>query len=357
MPDPTESEKTPAVQFMHTDNLPALFRELKLSLIVSTYQAGRIMAIAAGEKKLSMTMRLFPRPMGLVANEKRMAVCCRNQIWIFAAQKDLRDLDGKKVANDVTFVPRQSFVTGDMHAHELAWHKDELIIVNTAFSCLAKTTPGYSFEPTWKPPFITEFAPEDRCHLNGIAVGPEGPKFVTALGETNTKGGWRDNKVSGGCIMAVPSGEVVCRGLAMPHSPRLYRGKLWVLDSGTGALQIVEPDSGKRVTVATLPGFLRGLSFFGDYAFVGLSKMRETNIFGGLPIGEYPERLECAIYVVDLRSGKTAGFIRFTKGIEELFSVEVLPGVVNPEIVGFEEDTINGIFLLPEKTLAEMGKG
>lgn len=344
-----EAAPLPAVEFVHTDNLPAFFREARLSLVASTYQAGRIMTFAAGAGKLNMTMRLFERPMGLAVSGGRMAVCCRNQIWLLKAQAELRDLSGNKVANDATFIPRQSFVTGDIHAHELAWFKDQLIIVNTSFSCLASISTRYSFEVLWKPPFITDIAPEDRCHLNGLALGPTGPKFVTALSVTNTKDGWREKKVSGGCIIDIASGEIICRGLSMPHSPRWYREKLWVLDSGTGSLQLIEPASGRRTTVIKLPGFLRGLSFYGDYAFVGLSKMRESNIFGGLPIGEQPEKLECAIYIVDLRTGQSAGSINFTKGIEELFSVEPLPGMISPEIIGFEEDTINGIYILNDQ--------
>jgi uncharacterized protein (TIGR03032 family) len=124
----------------------------------------------------------------------------------------------------------------------------------------------------------------------------------------------------------VPSGEVVLRGLSMPHSPRLYQGQLYLLDSGHGTLLRVDRLSGKRSTVAKLPGFTRGLDCFACYAFVGLSQIREKAIFGGLAIGGRQQELKCGLAVVNLSSGSMDGLLWFHSGIEEVFAVAVLPG-------------------------------
>ena len=66
----------------------------------------------------------------------------------------------------------------------------------------------------------------------------------------------------------------------MPHSPRWHDGRLWLLESGHGALSVADLDTGTWETVAELPGFTRGLVFAGPLAFVGLSQIRESSTFG-----------------------------------------------------------------------------
>src|SRR5262249_3886517 len=145
---------------------------------------------------------------------------------------------------------------------------------------------GYSFVPRWRPPLISALAAEDRCHLNGLALAGGRPKYVTALAETDTPQGWRPNKATSGCLIDVSTGQAVARGFAMPHSPRVHGGRVWLLDSGTGRLVTVDPASAEIQAVAEQPGYTRGLALHGTYAFVGLSKIRETSTFGGVPIAE-----------------------------------------------------------------------
>ena len=280
-------------------------------------------------------------------HESTLALVTKNQVWFFEWVNDLRDKDGNREAYDLCYVPRRSHVTGDIAGHEAQFVNGELCVVNTRFSCLCTLDPRSSFVPIWKPPFISEYVAEDRCHLNGLVVDSDGPKYVTALSETNSAEGWRTVKSSGGVILDVPSGEIVTRGMAMPHSPRLYRGQLFVLESGLGELQLVNPKNGQRTTVARLPGYLRGLAFYDRYAFVGLCKIRDMHTFGGLPIEGVVGELKCALYAIDLTTGNVCGFIEFTKGIEELFDIAVLPGVHRPHIIGFEEAVIDGVFVLP----------
>jgi uncharacterized protein (TIGR03032 family) len=177
------------------------------------------------------------------------------------------------------------------------------------------------------------------------------PKYVTALGETDTTGGWRPNKARGGCLIDVPSGEIVARGLSMPHSPRLHDGRLWLLESGTGRVLLVDAATGRAETVAELPGFTRGLAIEGPYAFIGLSKIRETATFGGLPITERLEKLKCGVAVVDLRRGQMLALLEFQTAVEEIFAVQPLPGVCFPEVLGFQQETIQHTFVIPPEHL------
>jgi len=243
--------------------------------------------------------------------------------------------------------PRSSHVTGDIGIHEIAWSADELWLVSTRFSCLATLSPDYSFLPRWWPPFITAIAAEDRCHLNGLAMVDSRPKYASALGTTDTVDGWRPDKAHGGCLIDVDAGEFITRGLSMPHSPRWHNESLWVLESGTGGVVRVNRGTGERETVAQLPGFTRGLALAGPYAFVGLSKIRKTSAMSGVPIAEKRDELKCGVAVLDLQSGKTIAFLEFQTAVEEIFDVQILPDIRFPEVIGFQNDSINNTFVVP----------
>jgi uncharacterized protein (TIGR03032 family) len=249
--------------------------------------------------------------------------------------------------HDACFVPRRTHRTGDIRVHDVAWAGDELWAVATRFSCLVTFDVRHSFVPRWRPPFITALAPEDRCHLNGLAVVDGRVKYVTALGTADTEGGWRPTKAHGGVIMDVETSEVVVDGLSMPHSPRWYRDQLWVLESGQGHLSRVDLASGTVEAVAQLPGFTRGLAFAGRYAFVGLSEVREANTFGGLPLTARLEDRQCGVWVVDIEAGQTVGYLRFEDVVQEIFDVALLPGIRFPEVLDASSPALLNAFVLP----------
>jgi len=219
--------------------------------------------------------------------------------------------------------------------------------VSTRFSCLCTLSPDYSFVPRWQPPFITKIVAEDRCHLNGLALVDGLPRYVTALGTTDERDGWRADKPRGGCIIDIDSGEFVCRGLSMPHSPRWRDGRLWVLESGTGRLLVVDLSTGCRESVAEFNGFTRGLVIVGPYAFVGLSKIRATSAMDGVPLATKRDQLQCGIAVVDLRTGQIAASLEFQTAVEEIFDVQLLPGTRFPEIMGFQKEALHHTFVIP----------
>jgi uncharacterized protein (TIGR03032 family) len=355
---PAPAAPTPtAVEFHYTqtDNFANLLSQLNVSLLVTTYQANKLLVVRAAQGGLSTLVRTFDQPMGLAVDGRRLALGTRNQIWVLRNAPDIAPRIEPAGLHDGCFLPRSSHVTGDIRVHEIAWAGDELWIVNTRFSCLCTLDPDYSFVPRWRPPFISALVAEDRCHLNGLAMAADDvgrfskPSYVTALGETDRGGGWRADKAKGGCLIDVPSGEIVARGLSMPHSPRLHERRLYLLESGTGRLLQVDTVTGHGKTVAELAGFTRGLAIHGPYAFIGLSKIRESNTFGGLPIAERLDELKCGLAVVDLHRGQVVGLLEFQTAVEEIFAVEVLPGVRFPEVLGFQQETIQHTFIVPRE--------
>ncbi len=347
---------TTAVEFHYTqtDSFVALLHQLGASLLVSTYQANKLLVVRAAGNGLSTLVRTFDRPMGLAADGRRLAVGTRNQIWFLRNAPDIAPRIDPPGQHDACYLPRSSHVTGDIAVHEMAWAGDELWMVNTRFSCLCTLDPDYSFVPRWRPRFITALAAEDRCHLNGLAMVHSKPRYATALGETDTTRGWRANKPQGGCLLEVPTGKVMARGLSMPHSPRWHEDRLWLLESGTGRLVRVDPAAGRVQTVAELPGFTRGLALWGPYAFIGLSRIRETAIFGGLPLAERSGELKCGVAVVDVRSGQSIALLEFQTAVEEVFDVQLLPGLRFPEVVGFQKEAVHHTFLVPPENKAPL---
>jgi uncharacterized protein (TIGR03032 family) len=337
-----------------TPGFPALLAELGASLLVSTYQSGRLIAVRCDGTTLNTHFRAFASPMGIAVARGRFALGTQRHVWEYHDQPAVARKLSPPGQHDACFLPRKSHVTGDIRVHELAYARDGLWLVNTRFSCLASLDDQHSFVPRWRPPFVSGLAAEDRCHLNGLAVVDGRVRFVTALGATDSAQGWREEKASGGVLLDVPSGAMVARQLSMPHSPRWHGGRLWVLESGKGEVGVVDLASGRVETVAQLPGFTRGLAFAGPYAFVGLSQVRESNVFGGLPLSARLQEKRCGVWVMDVRTGGVVAFLRFEGQVQEIFDVQVLAGVRYPEIAEPESDLIAGSFVLPQQALAEV---
>ena len=274
----------------------------------------------------------------------------RTQIWLLKSCADIARQLQPAGSVDACYLTRRSQVTGEIQCHEMAFGGDDLWIVNTLFSCLCTLKSDYSFVPRWQPPFISTLAAEDRCHLNGLAMADGQPKFVTALAETDTAGGWRANKVQTGCLIDVAGKQTVSHGFAMPHSPRIHGSKVWLLDSGRGQLVQVDPAKGQWERVADVPGYARGLAINGNLAFVGLSKIRETSTFGGVPIAEQRESLRCGVGVIELLTGRTVATFEFTSGVDEIFDVSILPGIRRVEVRGpfATEDGHGAIWVVPQ---------
>lgn len=313
-----------AVSYEYSNNLAEILRYLKISLFFSTYQAGKLAVVTVKDNGLDIAFHNFERAMGIAVNRTRMAVGGKDWVYFLKNDNHIAKQIEPEGSYDACFLTKSGQYTGDISIHDLAWGGQELWIVNTRFSCLCTLSNNYNFLPQWQPNFVSAIAPEDRCHLNGMAMVDDMPKYVTVLGKTNTPGGWREEKAYAGCILEVPSSKVITEGLSMPHSPRIAQGVLWVLNSGKGELMTIDPNSGEQEVITTLPGYTRGLAIVGKYAFVGLSRIRETAIFGNLPIGDRFEELKCGVAVVDLATRKMISYLEFKSGVDEIFDLQTV---------------------------------
>ncbi|MEQ9229949.1 MAG: TIGR03032 family protein [Cyclobacteriaceae bacterium] len=330
----TEKKKTLTLPkknfFYYSASLPAILEKTKSSIVFSTYQAGKLIFISSKDGEILIKYaKNFARPMGIAFDPKtsRLAVATKNQINVFGNSSALAQSFPEKPNHyDAMFMPQCRYYTGRVDTHEIAFGEEGLWTVNTQFSALTLMTDSQHFEVKWKPPFIGELRPFDKCHLNGMAMKDGKPKYVSMFGEMDQPTEWRKSEKNHGLIMDVDTGEVLVRNLTMPHTPTLYEEKIYFLQSGTGQIMYYDLKTKQTVEVALLKSFLRGLEVIGDFLFVGASELREQSTsFGKLPISD--QETFCGIYVYNRHTGQQVAGLSYTDLVKEIFSVKVLPGL------------------------------
>ena len=345
---------TEALKSEFSASFVTLLEQGRLSIAVSTYQAGQVVFLRADQGKLNTHFCGFNRPMGIAFKGNRLVIGTNNEIFEFRNTPAVAPKVEPKGRHDACFIPRSVHYTGNIDIHEIDFAGDELWLVNTRFSCLCTLDLDHSFVPRWRPPWVSAYAVEDRCHLNGLAVVDGRPRYVTALGRTDTAGGWRADKNAGGLLYDIVRDKLLVEGLSMPHSPRWYRGRVWFLESGYGALSWYDPKTASHGRLTQLPGFTRGLDFVENFAIVGLSQVRETNTFEGIPITADGSERRSGVWVVDLETGQTVALLRFSDAVEEIFAVKVLPGLSFPSLLEPTHELVGVSYVLPDEALREV---
>lgn len=330
------------VSYSMSTGLVARLKALDIALAVTSYQSGLLYLIGRNPKTGGLNVHQTPiqRPMGLAQAPDGSLVLAAG----FHLVRFVNALEPHQRANeifDACYMPRTVHITGELDAHDVGiGEENRPLFVNTRFNCLATPSDRHSFEEVWRPPFVSALIDEDRCHLNGLAMRESEPAYVSAVSRSDTIDGWRDRRADGGVVVDVETGAVVCEGLSMPHSPRLHRGALWLLNSGTGELGFVEPPNngsmGRFEPAAFCPGFLRGLAFFDHYAFVGLSRPRYKR-FEGLALEGRLAATDsepwCGIQVIDLEMGSCVDWFRIDGRVAELYDLAVISGFACPMAV------------------------
>ena len=342
----TETATTPVLEINTSRQMLSWLAEQNLSVALTTYQIGKLYFIGLKpDNTLSVFERSFNRCMGLCATSTGLYMSSLYQIWRF---ENVFEPGQQQDGYDRLYVPQIGYTTGDLDIHDMAVDRNgQLVFVNTLFSCLSTLSDTHSFKPLWHPPFISKLAAEDRCHLNGLAMREGQPAFMTAVSQSDVADGWREHRTQGGIVIDVSTNEIVCTGLSMPHSPRWHNDRLWVLNSGTGDFGYVDLTTGRFESLCFCPGYMRGLSFHGHFALVGLSKPRHNKTFSGLTLDDNLKSRNaeacCGIQIIDLRSGDIVHWLRMEGVVEELYDVVALPNIRRPMALGFKTDEIRRV--------------
>ena len=350
-----QHQPPPPFSSTYSPNLPELLQQLSCSIALTTFQAGKVVFISAKDQEsLVILPRTFNKAMGLALHKEKMAVATKNEVILLANSPQLaKTYPYKSNTYDALFMPRATYNTGQVDIHDLHFGKGGLWAVNTSFSCLCTIDAHYSFIPKWKPHFITQLASEDRCHLNGLAMIDGQPRFVSALGQGNTQQQWRKNITKGGILMDVESNEIALQGLAMPHSPRWWNRKLYLLLSAAEALVCADLQAGTYEIVAKIPGFVRGMAKIGDYVFVATSKLRKnSSTFKHLTIAEKADK--AGLTVIHLPTGATVASFDWRSSVDEIYDVQILPNILRPNILNTYQERHHQALMVPGNTFWAM---
>ena len=257
-----------------------------------------------------------------------------------AGQSILPDDFDENMGGALFLSRRAQYLPGTLYIHDIVKMGGDLYATITGHNFLARLSPEIGWKRAWWPkkldegverPFATNF-----FQLNSIAIGatPE-ESYYTAFSDLITgakpwKEGYGPNKK--GVVFSGKTREPAVRGLTCPHSAKLYEGRLWLCDSGYGQLVAIDgyedgPESARIETIATLPGFTRGLAIKGDYAFVGLSKVIDK--YEPYAPGLKPADTKCGICIVNIRTGKLEHALFWPTGYQ-IYDVQIMPKIKQP---------------------------
>jgi len=297
-----------------------------VSIAFTAFNAGGLHLVGQdGSGRVTVVQNRADGAAGLAYNGRDLCVGMSASIRVY---KNIRTSESlfEKIF-DKLFVPRISYTISRLDVHELNFDRSgKLLFANTKYSCVAGLHPTHSFTSVWKPLFISKLLSEDRCHLNGMAFVDGELRYVSAFLASDD--GWRGKATDKGVVIDTRANQIVAEGFIKPHSPRFHGGALWVLDSGRGQLVRIDLATGARDDVVFIPGFLKGLSFFGKYAVLTSSRLRKTTA----DYLELDESLKsrgldawCAVFIVDLDRREVVHWIRLDGLIREMADVLFLP--------------------------------
>ena len=355
----------------YSANLPALLHKLNISIALTSYQTGRLILLRSDGQSLDVNYKSFHRPMGIAVSEGKITLGTFTQVTSFHREDGLikklkqplddiqKDITAPKLQDpaepqpgielekrllepcdsrvDACFISRSSHATGMINIHDIAWGSEGLWAVNSSFSCLVTLDENYSFVPRWKPEFISDLKPEDRCHLNGMAMDNGKPAYVTTFSKLDNAGLWRQQQQFDGTLIDVQNNRIVLDGLCMPHSPRCHQGQVYFCDSGYGTLCRFDPVTERKTELASFPGFTRGMDFYGPLLFLGLSRIRSGDVSRPAPLAEKYTNPESGLRILNLQGAdgkiEEVAQLKFTGDLDQIYDVAVIPDCHFPEII------------------------
>ncbi len=363
---------------IHSDNLPKILKALNISLVVTSYQSARLILIRSDGKTLDTRFKTFARPMGIYADEEHITLGTFNQVLEFkrsdkllkeiknekldktenftkkVLEKDKEELEKLQKArqeeidsvknSDSLYLHRASLTTGMINIHDIAWGDEGLWVVNSTFSCLSTLSPDNSFVAKWKPKFISELVPEDRCHLNGMAMKDGKPKYVTTFNMEDSRDSWSKERIDYGTLIDIDTNEILIEGMIMPHSPKVYKDEVYVCESGLGVVWKINPRTKEKTEIIKLQGFTRGLYFYGDLMLVGTSQVRASEIKKPTPISTMYDETYAGIWIVNPQKKEILAYIKFDGDIDQIYDIAVIPDSTMPELLNLNSSLTRHLF-------------
>lgn len=284
-----------------------------------------------GRRRISFLHLPHPNGMATDATRRRLYIAStRNPNVVFDFAPCTGGAPGSPVAEELAgqLLPtRARYLPGRLYIHDLARIGDELYANAVGLNAVVKLDDNGGFEPVWWPRSIDGWRgprfDKNYLQLNSIApAATVAESYFSASAEAPSarRPGHLNFPVDRrGVIFAGDTRAVYGRGLTRPHSARIYRGEVWVDNSGYGELgRIVD---GVFEPVVKLGGWTRGLLFHGDLAFVGTSRIIPR--FRHYAPGLDPDHCETGLHAIHLPSGRVLGSMLWPAG-NQIFAIEGL---------------------------------
>jgi uncharacterized protein (TIGR03032 family) len=288
-----------------------LLKRLGITLLVTREYEHLALALRANET----TWIHIPHPSGLVVD------CRQNSVHIACTRNPnvLIEFKGE------TLLPtRVRFFPGALYLHDLALIGGKIYGNAVGRNAIVRLDYNHGATFVWRPKCIQagkQGYRENRLQLNSIAAGKtlENSFFSASVDRVLPQvPGDQDYPVDRrGVIFSGKTRVPVGFCLTRPHSARLWKGDLWVDNSGYGEVgKMVE---GQFKSLVKLDGWTRGLCFVKDVMFVGVSRILER--FQKYAPGLDHRKSQCGVRAVDPKTGKTLGSITWPYG-NQIFGLD-----------------------------------
>src|SRR5262245_50611051 len=111
---PIHDTPPPPVEFRYaqSEGFPALLKQLRASLLVTTYQANKLLVVRAAGAGLSTLVRTFDQPMGLAVDARRLTLATSNAVWTLRNAPDIAPRIDPPGQHDGCVLPRYCHSTG-----------------------------------------------------------------------------------------------------------------------------------------------------------------------------------------------------------------------------------------------------
>jgi len=295
--------------FNHSRAFTVWLLENKCSIVISCYRKHKLFCLGVqGNGEVSTYFLNTLRPMGLVAHNNMLISSSLGNITTYVADSDENHKEWGYF--DSIYRPTHVYLSADSDVHDLRIDPatSSIYYVSALFNCICTPSTTKSFNVYWTPPWITKDKHgnppcEDRCHLNGMALFEGKPRFVTACCISDYHQAWREHQGEG-VVYDILEETIVAHGLWAPHSPNWYRNQLWIAEAGTGQFGYVDLDTRKFVPKKFVPGFIRGITFFKNFALVNTSMDRHDVAFKDIPLGDILQKenrsVRAGVHVIDM---------------------------------------------------------
>lgn len=331
MPDPTdcngESRATcgqPSIRFRHTADLPLLLQRVHCTLLAATAApAGVLVAGAApmrgnGIPGLTCSFTPYDDVTGIAVG-RQVAVAGGSSIWIHDEVTKPSAVAAQAGGFGKQYVARAEWSLAEARCDELAWGADGAVWVLDSRSNRLVT--------------IDEHGPLDSANslasnlidvagcgrVTGFALHEGVPRFVTIR-----KGDGTTPATTTRCegeIVDLVAEAVIAGGLSDPGSPRLRRGRLWLLDRGNRSLIAVDLADGRSRAVTTFDERPSGLAFWRNLALVSFS---EKHLADARDAPGAADLHSPGILVVDMATGAVVGRLQIEAGVGAIRGVQLL---------------------------------